>query len=78
LGEIIEVESPWILAYTWITNCHLDPNMKTVVRWELKPERGGTLVRVTHSGLGPDLEIRKDYGSGWPGVLQEIKKYIEG
>ena len=76
-GEVIEYDPPRTLAYTWITNFHTDPRMKTVVRWELIPDQGGTLVRVTHSGLAPDPEIRKDYGSGWPGILQEIKQFTE-
>ena len=76
-GEIIEFDPPRVLAYTWITNFHIDPGMKTVVRWELSANAGGTLVRVTHSGLAPDQEMRKDYGSGWPGLLQEVKQYLE-
>jgi uncharacterized protein YndB with AHSA1/START domain len=76
-GEIIEYDPPRTLAYTWITNFHIDPKMKTLVRWELVPKSGGTLVRVTHTGLSPDPEMRKDYGSGWPGLLQEIKNYLE-
>ena len=54
------------------------PVQRTVVRWELASSKGGTLLRVTHSGLA-DLPVsRKDYSGGWPGVVEQIKKFIEG
>lgn len=50
-GEILEYDPPRLLAYTWIGNWHDDQAQHTVVRWELTPKSGGTLVKVTHSGL---------------------------
>lgn len=75
-GEILEYDPPRVLAYTWLANWHDDPARRTVVRWELAPEAGGTRVKVTHSGL-TDLPIaRKDYTGGWPGVLESLKKFF--
>jgi uncharacterized protein YndB with AHSA1/START domain len=76
-GEIIEYDPPRVLAYTWIANWHDELSRRTVVRWELTSNSGGTHVKVTHSGL-TDLPIaRKDYTGGWPGVLENLKKFSE-
>jgi uncharacterized protein YndB with AHSA1/START domain len=76
-GEVVEYDPPRVLAYTWIANWHDRPAQPTVVRWELAASKGGTLVRVTHSGLAELPVARKDYSGGWPGVLQDLKKFIE-
>lgn len=76
-GEILEFDPPRVLAYTWIANWHGDKSRKTVVRWELSPKDGGTLVKVTHSGLAQEDVARKDYQGGWPGVVEQLKNYIE-
>ncbi len=76
-GEVLEFDPPRVLAYTWFANWHERPAQRTVVRWELAASRGGTLVRVTHSGL-VDLPVaRQDYSGGWPGVVEQLKKFVE-
>lgn len=76
-GEILEVDPPRLLVYTWIANWHDDAASRTVVRWELAPKDGGTHVRVTHSGLAQLPVARKDYAGGWPGVVEMLKKFVE-
>ena len=76
-GEIVEYDSPRVLAYTWIANWHDDKASRTVVRWELTPQSGGTHVKVTHSGLAQLPVARKDYSGGWPGVVEMLKKFVE-
>jgi uncharacterized protein YndB with AHSA1/START domain len=76
-GEIIECDPPHVLAYTWIGNWHDDPKTRTLVRWELTPKQGGTQVRVTHGGLASLPVARKDYADGWPGVVEQLKKFVE-
>jgi uncharacterized protein YndB with AHSA1/START domain len=76
-GEIKEFDPPRLLVYTWIGNWHLDPEKKTIVRWELTPSASGTHVKVTHSGLAQDLEARADYSGGWPGVVEKLKEFAE-
>lgn len=76
-GEVLEFDPPRVLAYTWIANWHDRPAQHTVVRWELAGSKGGTLVRVTHSGLAELPVARKDYSGGWPGVLNDLKKFVE-
>lgn len=76
-GHITEFDPPRVLAYTWYANWHDDSTRRTVVRWELTPRQNETHVRVTHSGLENLPIARKDYGSGWPGVLENLKSFIE-
>jgi uncharacterized protein YndB with AHSA1/START domain len=76
-GEVLEYDPPRVLSYTWIANWHDHKLQRTVVRWELAASQGGTLVRVTHSGLAELPVARKDYSGGWPGVLDDLKKFVE-
>jgi uncharacterized protein YndB with AHSA1/START domain len=76
-GEILEVDPPRLLVYTWIANWHDQPARRTVVRWELTPSGSGTKVKVTHSGLAEETVARKDYAGGWPGVVELLKKFVE-
>ena len=77
-GEILEFDPPRLLAYTWTGNWHDDTSKRTVVRWELTPKSGGTHVRVTHSGLSTMPVAREDYSGGWTGVVEMLKKFVEG
>jgi len=76
-GEILEIDPPRQLAYTWIANWHADPKRKTIVRWELAPSQGGTYVKGTHSGLTDEAVCRKDYAGGWSGVVEKLKTFVE-
>src|SRR5262245_43075335 len=76
-GEVLEYEPPRLVAWSWIANWHDRPEERTVVRWELEPTPSGTLVRVTHSGLTRLPVARKDYGSGWQGVLRLLQEFGE-
>ena len=76
-GEILEVDPPRLLVYTWFANFHRDPKHQSIVRWELTATASGTHVKVTHSGLASEPVAAKDYAGGWPGVLAEIKTWAE-
>lgn len=76
-GEILEIDPPRLLVYTWIANWHLDKQRKTIVRWELEPKGAGTHVKVTHSGLAQEQVAREDYRGGWPGVVEKLKEFVE-
>jgi uncharacterized protein YndB with AHSA1/START domain len=76
-GEILEMDPPRLLVYTWVANWHDDKSLRTVVRWELTPHRGGTHVKVTHSGLAEEEAAGKDYSGGWPGVVEMLKAFAE-
>ena len=77
-GEIVEYDPPRVLAYTWLANWHDDVARRTIVRWELTSIAGSTHVKVTHSGLTHEPVARKDYSGGWPGVVEMLKKFVEG
>jgi uncharacterized protein YndB with AHSA1/START domain len=76
-GHVTEFDPPRVLAYTWFANWHDDQTARTVVRWQLTPREDGTHVKVTHSGLANLPIARKDYGGGWPGVVEGLKKFFE-
>jgi len=76
-GEVLELDPPRVLVYTWIANWHDDVNHRTIVRWELAPTKTGTHVKVTHSGLALMPVVRKDYSGGWPGVVEMLKEFVE-
>jgi uncharacterized protein YndB with AHSA1/START domain len=74
-GEVLEIDPPRLLVYTWLANFHENPSARTIVRWELSPQSGGTLLKLTHSGLANLPSARAAYTQGWPGVLQRIKDF---
>jgi len=76
-GEVLEYAPPHVLAWSWIANWHEHPTQQTLVRWELTPIPNGTRVCVTHSMLKNEPVARKDYSSGWMGVLRLLKGFVE-
>jgi uncharacterized protein YndB with AHSA1/START domain len=76
-GEILEIDPPRLLVYTWHANWHDDPSLATVVRWELQPTQNGTQVKVIHSGLAKEKIARADYAGGWTGVLKYLQSFSE-
>jgi uncharacterized protein YndB with AHSA1/START domain len=76
-GEILELDPPRLLVYSWTANFHTDPEKRSIVRWELTPTKSGTHVKVTHSGLTSEPQARKEYAGGWPGVIEMLKKFVE-
>jgi uncharacterized protein YndB with AHSA1/START domain len=76
-GEILEIDPPRLLVYTWFANWHDDKQRKTTVRWELEARGKATHVKVTHSGLAQEKMAREDYRGGWPGVLEHLKAFTE-
>ena len=76
-GEVLEIDPPHRLVYSWHANFHSDPKHRSIVRWELTPTNSGTHVKVAHSGLAAEPAACKDYAGGWPGVLQELKTFGE-
>ena len=76
-GEILQIDPPRLLVYSWFANWHAQPLHKTVVRWDLTPTPAGTKVKVTHSGLAQLPDARKGYSEGWQGLLQAFKNFFE-
>jgi len=76
-GEVLQIDPPRLLVYTWFANFHDNPKHRSIVCWELTPTKSGTHVKLTHSGLAAEPRACKEYAGGWPGVLQEIKTFAE-
>ncbi|MBV8365888.1 MAG: SRPBCC domain-containing protein [Candidatus Eremiobacteraeota bacterium] len=75
-GEIIELNPPTSLAYTWDwKNAPL--GARTVVKFELSKDGNGTLVRLTHVGI-PDEERVKNHAEGWAYYAKRLKIVAEG
>ena len=72
VGEILVCDPPRRLAYTWASP---PKHGETVVEWNLFPVKGGTLVRLRHSGFeslgkaGQEaIDMLRD---GWGGLLSD-------
>jgi uncharacterized protein YndB with AHSA1/START domain len=73
-GEYLEINPPRVLAYTWTASW--TGGAKTIVRWELIPEAGGTRLKIRHSGLAAYPELAKSY-QGWPRMLGWLQALLE-
>jgi uncharacterized protein YndB with AHSA1/START domain len=76
-GEILEMDPPRLLVYSWFANWHEPATRQTVVRWEITASGEGSKVKMTHSGLKQIKGACEGYSQGWPGLLEELKKYLE-
>ena len=76
-GEILELDPPRLLAYSWWDERY--PNLPlTTVRYELVPTAAGTRLTVTHSGFDGDRSDFDDYNSGWSTVVAKLRRHVEG
>ncbi len=76
-GEILQIDPPRLLEYTWFASWHPDPSHTTIVRWDLTRTPTGTRLKVTHSGLAALAGAAEGYARGWPGLVQQIKNFVE-
>lgn len=73
-GEFLEIDPPSRLAYTW--NSSWMPVL-TKVLWELDPQSGGTLVKLTHSGFAGNVDQAKGHSFGWTLVFTWLQAFAE-
>ncbi len=73
-GEYLEVDPPRLVVRTWVASW--TGHAKTTVRWELEPTKGGTRVRIIHSGLAARPELAQSY-RGWPRMLGWLQALLE-
>jgi uncharacterized protein YndB with AHSA1/START domain len=76
-GEVLQIKPPHVLEVSWFANWHPDPEHRTVVRWDLAPSPTGTRLKVTHSNLAALAGAAQGYSQGWPGLVQQIKNFVE-
>lgn len=73
--QVVEIEPPRRLAYTWGDGTESDSGLKTLVTWTLTPAEGGVLVRMEQSGFRPqDEQGYRGMGGGWPRILQRLEE----
>ena len=73
IGKITELDPPRTIAWTW---SEVDGSKPSNVRFDLEPDREGTLLTLTHSGL--PVEEAKGVDSGWHAHLEAIEDAVEG
>lgn len=74
-GEYLEVDPPRLLVHTWNPGYRQLPT--TTVRWELQAHKGGTLVKLTHSGFSGHPDAARDHSQGWTRVLVWMEAFVE-
>lgn len=80
-AEILEVIPNEKFKHTW--SYPEISKEKTIVRWELEEENGGTVITLTHKGLENFSHLGKDFQkesfeNGWTGIVgQSLKEFIE-
>ena len=78
-GEYVEVTPYGRVAFTWgweDVEAMPVPVGSTLVEVTLEPHPDGTLLRLTHSGLGPDGRLL--HADGWDRFLQRLVAAASG
>lgn len=80
-AQILEIIPHQKLKHTW---SYPDFSaLKTIVTWELLPEDGQTLVKLTHEDIENFKDLgegfsRENFTKGWNTILgQSLKEYLE-
>jgi uncharacterized protein YndB with AHSA1/START domain len=73
-GEFLEIDPPRRLSYTWTSSWM--PTVTQVV-WELEPQDGGTLLKLTHTGFAGNADQTKAHTIGWSLVLVWLQAFAE-
>jgi uncharacterized protein YndB with AHSA1/START domain len=72
-GRVIAYEPPHVLAWSWPID-----GRETVVRFELRADGEGTLLTLTHAGIGPQSAAGASVRTGWHAHLEGLPDAIEG
>jgi uncharacterized protein YndB with AHSA1/START domain len=74
-GEVLEVEAPRRLVYTWFSEGGPD----TVVAWTLEPAAEGTRLVMEQSGFGPEHERNLQGATfGWNRNIEALAAVAAG
>ena len=66
--EVLAVEPPTSLAYTWA-----GMGLESVVTWTLTPTSTGTRLRMEQAGFGPENEMAfRGASAGWPRYFEAL------
>ncbi len=76
--EVLEIDAPRRLVYSWGDGTESDSGLRTVVTWTLTPAPGGTLVRMEHAGFRPEDEGGyRAMGGGWPRIVERLESVVQ-
>ena len=78
-GRVLAWDPPHLYEYEWNvvdTENALYPKERTVVRWELSPVEGGTLVVLTHRDL--TRATAEVFQNGLPTFLDRLEALLDG
>lgn len=76
--EVLEIDPPRRLVYSWGDGTESDSGLRTIVTWTLEPEAGGTRVRMEQSGFRPEDEAGyQGMSGGWPHILARLEQVAE-
>jgi uncharacterized protein YndB with AHSA1/START domain len=78
-GRILTWEPPRVYEYEWNVAPHESParlSEQSVVRWELRPQGGGTLLVLTHRGLR--RKTADVFRHGIPGFVDRLEALLDG
>ena len=71
-SEVLVLEPEKRLGYRWGAF-----GLESMVVWTLTATAGGTLLRMEHSGFGPDQEAAyKGAGYGWKRFIGELERVV--
>jgi uncharacterized protein YndB with AHSA1/START domain len=76
-GEVIELDPPRRLVYTWGWDAGPVPPGSTTVEYELVPEGTGTRLLFTHRDL-PNQEAADSHAHGWDHYLERLAVVAAG
>ncbi|MEQ8624246.1 MAG: SRPBCC domain-containing protein [Vicingaceae bacterium] len=76
----VKKATPYSLEYTWINEEVKE--VETLVSWELIEEKGGTLLKMAHSGIAKYQEAVKakmaeSYTAGWNRCFDNITSLLK-
>jgi uncharacterized protein YndB with AHSA1/START domain len=75
-GEVLAIDPPRLLAYSWRDERYPDV-ATTTVRFDVVPTETGCRVTVTHAGFVGETPDYNDYRGGWSGVLTALRTRTE-
>lgn len=77
-GQVLSWDPPRVYEYEW--NVEPNPNLpegeRSIVRWELRPEEGGTLLTLTCSDL--TQRTAQGYHAGLQAFLDRLEAQLDG
>jgi uncharacterized protein YndB with AHSA1/START domain len=78
-GRILTWDPPRVYEHEWNVRpdeSRFQTEERSVIRWELNPQEGGTLLTLTHRGL--TRKTAEVFRHGLPGFLDRLEALVDG